>query len=313
MKKKGFTLIELLAVIVVLAIIALIATPIVMNVISNAEKGAAERSADNYIKAVETLIATNALDGKKVKDGIYTIDSNGNLQFGDVEVSGTKSNGGRITIKDGRVVRGETTITIGDHAVSYKDEKVEAKELAKLLDVCSLKSSTPNVVGAEYLCNLGDGDRTFYVLEAGTTSNPATLILYGNYDTMTLAWCDQNGDNPKNNSCHADGLELKLDEIALAWNKLGRSQIEIPSMEQIMVADGRGENDYEGGQLQLSNKFLYRGYPTTDTTTQGYWTSTGSPTNAYYALLLNRYGQTASNYVYSDDLYGIRPIIELSI
>ena len=33
MKKKGFTLIELLAVIVVLAIIALIATPIVMNVI----------------------------------------------------------------------------------------------------------------------------------------------------------------------------------------------------------------------------------------------------------------------------------------
>jgi len=180
--------------------------------------------------------------------------------------------------------------------------------------VCLVKNRRrKKEVGAEYNCNLGDRDRTFYVLEAGTTSNPATLILYGNYDTMTLAWCDQNGDNPKNNSCHADGLELKLDEIALAWNKLGRSQIGLPSMEQIMVADGRGENDYEGGQLQLSNKFLYRGYPTTDTTTQGYWTSTGSPTNAYYALLLNRYGQTASNYVYSDDLYGIRPIIELSI
>ena len=40
--KKGFTLIELLAVIVVLAIIALIATPIVMNTIKNAKKGAAK-------------------------------------------------------------------------------------------------------------------------------------------------------------------------------------------------------------------------------------------------------------------------------
>ena len=48
--KHGFTLIELLAVIVVLAIIA---TPIVMNTINNAKKGVAERSAENYIKQVE--------------------------------------------------------------------------------------------------------------------------------------------------------------------------------------------------------------------------------------------------------------------
>ena len=34
---KGFTLIELLAVIIVLAIIALIATPIIFNVIENAK------------------------------------------------------------------------------------------------------------------------------------------------------------------------------------------------------------------------------------------------------------------------------------
>ena len=53
-KENAFTLIELLAVIVVLAIIALIATPIVMNTIKNAKKGAAERSADSYIRQVET-------------------------------------------------------------------------------------------------------------------------------------------------------------------------------------------------------------------------------------------------------------------
>ena len=79
MKKRGFTLIELLAVIVVLAIIALIATPIVMNVIKNANAGAAERSADNYVKAVETLIATEKLDGTPLVDGEYTIGTDGKI------------------------------------------------------------------------------------------------------------------------------------------------------------------------------------------------------------------------------------------
>ena len=37
-KNKGFTLVELLAVIVILALIALIATPIILNVIKNLEK-----------------------------------------------------------------------------------------------------------------------------------------------------------------------------------------------------------------------------------------------------------------------------------
>jgi len=111
MKKRGFTLIELLAVIVVLAIIALIATPIVMNVIKNAQMGAAERSADNYVKAVETLIATNKLDGNSVADDTYEIGTDGNLPFGTVEVSGKKPVGGSIVVKDGQVVKGETTIT----------------------------------------------------------------------------------------------------------------------------------------------------------------------------------------------------------
>ena len=77
--KKGFTLIELLAVIVVLAIIALIATPIVMNTIKNTKKGAAERTADNYIKQVETAVAESRIDGTKVANGTYNIQPDGNL------------------------------------------------------------------------------------------------------------------------------------------------------------------------------------------------------------------------------------------
>lgn len=64
MKKnnKGFTLIELLAVIVILAVIALIATPIIMGVINNAKKGADKDSAYGIVKTLETAIAQKMID-----------------------------------------------------------------------------------------------------------------------------------------------------------------------------------------------------------------------------------------------------------
>lgn len=53
LNKKGFTLVELLAVIVILAIIMLIATPSILNIIGDARKGAARSSAMGYINAIE--------------------------------------------------------------------------------------------------------------------------------------------------------------------------------------------------------------------------------------------------------------------
>ena len=53
MKNKGFTLIELLAVIVILAIIALIATPIILGIINDARQSARERTAELVAKEVQ--------------------------------------------------------------------------------------------------------------------------------------------------------------------------------------------------------------------------------------------------------------------
>ncbi len=105
-KNKGFTLIELLAVIVVLAIIALIATPIVMNTISSAKKGAAERSATNYIKQVETAIMEDKLkNGNFLNDGIYTVNTDGNICLNsgcsktlDINMNGNKPEKGEVGI-----------------------------------------------------------------------------------------------------------------------------------------------------------------------------------------------------------------------
>ena len=50
---KGFTLIELLAVIVILAIILLIATPMVLGVIDSAKEKAAHSSAVMFVRQIE--------------------------------------------------------------------------------------------------------------------------------------------------------------------------------------------------------------------------------------------------------------------
>ena len=134
MKKRGFTLIELLAVIVVLAIIALIATPIVMNTIKNAKKGAAERTADNYIKQVETAVAEAKLENKSVPNGTYNIQPDGNLcpasGCGEndknkitIDMSGTKPTSGIIKIENGGVSSTDTTMTVGDYDVKYNQKK----------------------------------------------------------------------------------------------------------------------------------------------------------------------------------------------
>ena len=62
MKKKAFTLIELIAVLVIMAILALIVTPLVMNIIRKAKTAADKRSIDAYGRSIEIAIANYLLD-----------------------------------------------------------------------------------------------------------------------------------------------------------------------------------------------------------------------------------------------------------
>ena len=68
--KKGFTLIELLAVIVILAIIALIATPIILGIINNATMQSKERTSELIGEAI-----LNAYTSYSLKQPSVTIDN----------------------------------------------------------------------------------------------------------------------------------------------------------------------------------------------------------------------------------------------
>ena len=61
-KMKGFTLIELIAVLVIMAILALIVTPLVMSIIRKAKVSADKRSIDAYGRSIELAIAGYLLD-----------------------------------------------------------------------------------------------------------------------------------------------------------------------------------------------------------------------------------------------------------
>lgn len=139
--KKGFTLVELLAVIVILAIIALIATPIILNVIDNAKEGSAKNSAYGYIDAVEKANAQQILKESNISvlSGTYTIGEKGATVVESKEGEGTKASfavsfkgtaptaGGTLTYAAGKLKSGEITVdgktfTITDGELTIKNK-----------------------------------------------------------------------------------------------------------------------------------------------------------------------------------------------
>ena len=110
MKNKGFTLIELLAVIVILAIIALIATPIILGIINDARTSAKDRSAEYVYEAVQLAYQTQyALNGGTVPT-LYQVEARITANG----LSNATLEGNVITTSDGVecTLAGDTTLTI---------------------------------------------------------------------------------------------------------------------------------------------------------------------------------------------------------
>lgn len=182
MKKKGFTLIELLAVIVVLAIIALIATPIVLNLINNAKEGAAKSSATAYVKAVENGVVQELLNSNDQSyTGKFNVDSTGLKLVSDtdnskkitVDVSGKlpKENSYVVLDENGTVTSGY--FTIDNYYIVYSNgvakvlsNKEKEQETLKMIDNLNimLNSMEFDTSYEEYHCflNSDDNDNNIY-------------------------------------------------------------------------------------------------------------------------------------------------------
>ena len=168
MKKKGFTLIELIAVIVVLAIITLIAVPIMSKVVDKARKGAAEASALNYIDAVEKYVILHDLDSTKypydLKNNTFNVSSNTEISFLDIiiprakaestipslnsfiAVKGDKPKSGTITLNEkGKVTEAE--LGFGKYNVECTGNSCIAEKQKEIVLAFESESSIELVVG----------------------------------------------------------------------------------------------------------------------------------------------------------------------
>ena len=158
--KKGFTLIELLAVIVILAIIALIATPIVLDIINDAKNSATLRSADFYLEGVEQSISISTIKDKKIPDGEYEILETGNVclkyennvckEILEIDVDGEVPKDGIITIKKGQI---DNVKLVLNNKVIKKDEKGQlefATTLTNHIKNLYSETKTTTVNGIEY-------------------------------------------------------------------------------------------------------------------------------------------------------------------
>ena len=223
--KKGFTLIELLAVIVILAIIALIATPIVLNMIESARKSAAKSSALGYIDAIEYNNGFAMLGSDAGVSG-YTKVESGDIANINIKLKGKKPESGTVTIdSSGKITEAE--LCVNGYKVKYENRDVT--NVTKGCDGSSESSSsettpTTNTVYnlgqtvkfdpvANASCTSGDTCYTWRVITTDDTTSNTEIKLQMDHNIVNLSsW------SPSDNTVGPTNALSALEEATSGWN-----------------------------------------------------------------------------------------------
>ena len=136
MKQKGFTLIELLAVIVILAIIALIATPLILKYIETARKDTFK----NTIESIERVAELKVMDMQTKGNVNYPLE----LDVKDLDLKNKEKLNGTVTIEKDANNKYTYTYDITDN--EYKIYGTKESEVYKLDKTVKLKLKTANGV-----------------------------------------------------------------------------------------------------------------------------------------------------------------------
>jgi len=192
-KNKGFTLIELLAIIVILALIAVIISPIILGIIEDSKLSAATDSAYGYKEAIGKYYASQLSQNSDfMLNGEYTIGSNGSISDEentyDIAVSGTVPNSGYLTIEKGAVTAG--CIQINEFAVTIEDRKVTNTEKGNCVNtpIEIVVEEFPQVTDENPGIICGNGDTEDY-------DNSTVCYIYSVEDLVAFSNMVNSGKN----------------------------------------------------------------------------------------------------------------------
>ena len=327
-KKKGFTLVELLAVIVILALIALIATPIILNVINDAKKQAAKDSAYGYMDAVEKYIVSSELEDKSIKDGTYSVED---LNSMGVSVKGSTPDNGTIKIESKTVKSYD--IGIDGYAVSNGEvKKVSTTKSFKngtavyynpvFGEKCSeseSKSTTGTKSGCMkwYVFNDKEGNATVNViLDHNTTAGVAYNSTGSNSEMKEVKKALENDTKDWKNTARL----ITANEVAKI-TKHPTFDATQPGQDWFCLDTNQPDNTSNCAKAQGASEYAWlfdytaectsHGCNKADSSTIGYWTSTSYKDNSTYAWHVDRDG-TLSHYIVAYAGGGIRPVITIS-
>ena len=323
-KNKGFTLVELLAVIVILALIALIATPIILNVINDAKKQAAKDSAYGYMDAVEKYIVSSELEDKSIKDGTYRVEE---LNSMGVSVKGSTPDNGNIEIKNSSVKSYDIGID-GYVVINGKVDKVSTTKSFKNGTAVYYNPETGNKCSkeaAKSTTGTRSGCMKWYVFNDKEGNATVNVILDHN-TTARVAW-NSTGSNSEMKEA-ADTLKtdtstwkntarlITANEIAKITghptfdaSKENQKYFYLDSNNQTQTANASNKSKY-AWLFDYTKECTNYGCNKQDSSTEGYWTSTRKigETTIWH---VNREGFLSAHGM-TLNCYGVRPVITIS-
>ena len=327
-KNKGFTLVELLAVIVILALIALIATPIILNVINDAKKQAAKDSAYGYMDAVEKYIVSSELEDKSIQDRTYSVEE---LNSMGVSVKGSTPDNGNIEIKnssvksydigiDGYVVRNgkvekvSTTKSFKNGTAVYYNP-----ETRKKCSESESKSTTGTKRGCMkwYVFNDKEGNATVNViLDHNTTANVAYNSTGSNSEMKEVKIALENDTKDWKNTARlitANEVAKITKHPTFDATQSGQSWFCLDTNKPDTTnwcSKAQGTSEY-AWLFDYTYECTNYGCNKADSSNYGYWTSTPSEDSSTEAWRVDRNGFLRGNGV-ADAFHGIRPVITIS-
>ena len=235
-KNNGFTLIELIAVLVIMAIIALIVTPLVLNVVRKAKDSANKRSVDAYGKSIDLAVAAYLMEkgdfptsvdqltieysGKEVVCGVSLLNEDSSVYLSECTVGGKEVKDS--STEDGWYHYGKLdkvvyqTYSIGDE-VTYNgmnfyviENSDENSDSVTMLKAEPLSVDEVNTYGKDHV-------NRYTSSSVGTATNQNGYGGMAYYTSETCGYPNVSSGSSVTTGCTTDYAQSEVKYVVDAW------------------------------------------------------------------------------------------------